>query len=111
MVGVHAVSAAAVAARRREIGIRAALGASRREVVALVLRTGLAPVVAGLAAGAVIAVVAGDAVGGMLFGVKPGDPFSLAASAATLTAAAVLANLVPALRAANVDPIAALRVD
>jgi ABC-type antimicrobial peptide transport system permease subunit len=47
----------------------------------------------------------------MLFGVRPGDPVSLAAGAATLAAAAVLANLVPALRAANVDPIAALRVD
>jgi putative ABC transport system permease protein len=111
MVGVYAVSAAAVAARRREIGIRAALGASRREVIALVLRTGLAPVLAGLATGAAIAVVAGDALGGMLFGVRPGDPLSLAAAAATLAAAAVLANLVPALRATRVDPIAALRVD
>jgi predicted permease len=111
MVGVYAVSAAAVAARRREIGIRAALGASRRDVIALVLRTGLAPVLAGLATGAAIAVLAGDALGGMLFGVKPSDPFSLAACAATLSAAAVLANLVPALRAASVDPIAALRVE
>jgi ABC-type antimicrobial peptide transport system permease subunit len=58
-----------------------------------------------------VAVLAGDAIGGMLFVVRPGDPFSLAASAASLTAAAVLANLVPALRAANVDPITALRVD
>ena len=73
MVGVYAVSAAAVAARRREIGIRAALGASRREVIALVLRNGLAPVLAGLAIGTAIAVLAGDALGGMLFGVTPGD--------------------------------------
>ena len=77
MVGVYAVSAAAVAARRREIGIRAALGASRIEVIALVLRTGLAPVLAGLATGAAVAVLASDALGGMLFGVSPGDPFSL----------------------------------
>ena len=111
MVGVYAVSAAAVAARRREIGIRAALGASRREVIALVLRTGLAPVLAGLATGAAAAVLAGDALEGMLFSVKPGDPFSLAAGAGTLAAAAVAANLVPAVRAARVDPIAALRVD
>ena len=111
VVGVYAVSASAVAARRREIGIRAALGASRREVIALVLRTGLSPVLAGLATGAAVAVVASDAVGGLLFGVTPGDPFSLAAGAATLAAAAVLANLVPALRAARVDPIVALRVD
>ena len=111
MVGVYAVSAAAVAARRREIGIRAALGASRREVIALVLRTGLAPVLAGLATGAAVTVLIGDALGGILFNVSPGDPFSLGAGAATLAVAAVLANLVPALRAARVDPIAALRVD
>lgn len=111
MVGVYAVSAAAVAARRREMGIRAALGASRREVMALVLRTGLAPVLAGLATGAAVAVLAGDVLGAMLFRVRPGDPFSLAAGAAMLTAAAVIANLVPALRAASVDPIEALRVD
>jgi putative ABC transport system permease protein len=110
-VGVYAVSAAAVAARRREIGIRAALGASRREVIALVLRTGLAPVLAGLATGAAVAVLIGNALGGMLVGVSPGDPFSLGAGVATLAVAAVLANLVPALRAARVDPIAALRVD
>ena len=74
-------------------------------------RTGLAPVLAGLVTGAAIAVLVGNALGGMLFGATPGDPFSLAGGAATLAAAAVLANLVPALRAARVDPIAALRVD
>ena len=80
-------------------------------MIALVLRTGLAPVLAGLATGAAVAVLAGDALGGMLFGVRPGDPFSLAAGAATLVASALLANLGPALRAGSVDPIAALRVD
>jgi predicted permease len=111
MVGVYAVSAAAVAARRREIGIRAALGASRREVVTLVLRTALTPVLGGLATGIAVVVLAGGALRRVLFGVQPGDPVSIAAAVATLAIAAVLANLIPALRAANIDPVAALRVD
>jgi putative ABC transport system permease protein len=109
MVGVYAVAAAAVAARRREIGIRAALGASRSNVIGLVMRTGLVPVLAGLATGIIVAVLGGDALAGMLFGVRPGDPLSLTAGATTLAAAAVLATVVPALRAATVDPITALR--
>ena len=111
MVGVYAVSAAAVAARRREIGIRAALGASRREVVTLVLQTGLAPVVAGLAAGVSVAVFAGGGLRGLLFGVEPADPLSITAGASALAAAALLANVVPAVRAARVDPVTVLRVD
>ena len=109
VVGVYAVSAAAVASRTREIGIRAALGASRRDVIGLVLRSGLSPVLAGLAAGAAVAVLSGRALSGMLFGVAPGDPLSLAVTIATLATAAVLALLLPALRAAKVDPIVALR--
>jgi predicted permease len=110
-VGVYAVSASAVTSRTREIGIRTALGASRREVIGLVLRSSFAPVLAGLAAGTVVAVVSGPALSGMLFGVAPSDPVSLAAGIVTLAAAALLANGVPALRAANVDPIVALRIE
>ena len=111
MVGVYAVSAAAVAARRREIGIRAALGASRRQVINLVLGTALMPVLGGLATGIAVVVLAGGALGGMLFGVQPGDPLSIATAVATLSAAALLANLLPAVRAVAVDPVATLRVD
>jgi ABC-type antimicrobial peptide transport system permease subunit len=100
-----------VAARRREIGIRAALGASRREVITLVLGTALMPILCGLATGIAVVILAGGALRRMLFGVQPGDPLSVAAAVATLLVAAVLANLVPALRAANVDPVVALRVD
>jgi putative ABC transport system permease protein len=110
-VGVYAVSAAAVTSRTREIGIRAALGASRRDVINLVLRSGLSPVLAGLAAGTGAAIVSGEAMSGLLFGVTPRDPLSLAAGVMTLASAALLANCVPALRAANVDPIVALRIE
>jgi putative ABC transport system permease protein len=111
IVGVYAVSAAAVAARTREIGIRAALGASRRAVIQLVISSGLVPVVAGLVAGVAVAIVAAEALSGLLFGVTPSDPFSIAAGVATLAAAALFANIVPALRAVRVDPIIALRIE
>ncbi|HXW06941.1 MAG TPA: ABC transporter permease [Vicinamibacterales bacterium] len=110
-VGVYAVSAAAVASRTREIGIRAALGASRRHAVGLVLRSSVAPLLAGLVAGAVIGIGSGEAVSGALFGVTPGDPVSLAVGLATLTSAVLLAHVVPALRAVRVDPVVALRHD
>jgi putative ABC transport system permease protein len=108
-VGVYAVSAAAVSARTHEIGIRSALGASRLEVVGLVLRDGLSPVGAGLAAGVAVALVAGRALAGMLFDTGSADPVSLAAGVGTLALAALIANLVPIRRAVRVDPIDALR--
>ena len=111
VIGVYAVSASAVAMRTREIGIRAALGASRREVIALVLRGGLTPVMLGLIAGAFGASFSGRAVSGMLFGITPQDPASLAVVAITLTAAAFVASYLPARRAGKVDPISALRAE
>jgi putative ABC transport system permease protein len=111
VVGVYAVSAFAVTARTREIGIRAALGASRRDLIGLVLRNGVSPVLGGLAAGTAIATVLAPALSGMLFGVTPHDGVSLAISLAALACAALLANIVPARRAARIDPIVALRVE
>ena len=111
VVGVYAVSAFAVTTRTREIGIRAALGASRRDVVGLVLRNGLSPVLGGLAAGTGAAVILSPALSGLLFGVTPHDAASLAISLAALAGGALLANVVPAVRAARIDPIVALRVD
>jgi putative ABC transport system permease protein len=111
VVGVYAVSAFAVTARTREIGIRSALGASRRDVTGLVLRNGVAPVLGGLAAGTAIAVMLAPGLSGMLFGVTPHDGKSLAISLAALASAALLATLVPARRAARIDPIVALRVE
>jgi predicted permease len=111
IVGVYAVSAFAVTARTREIGIRAALGASRRDVVGLVLRNGASAVLAGLAAGTAATVVLAPALSGMLFGVTSYDLMSVAISLAALASAALLANIVPARHAARIDPIIALRVD
>jgi putative ABC transport system permease protein len=108
-VGVYAVSASAVAMRTREIGIRAALGASKGEVVRLVLQAGLSPVVLGLIAGTAAALLAGPAMASLLFEVTPHDPASLAIVAVTLTTAALVASYVPARRAGKVDPIIALR--
>ena len=111
VVGVYAVSAAAVAARTREIGIRAALGASRRGIMRLVLRGALVPVLLGVVAGSGAAALSGRALRGVLFGVTVGDPASLTFTAVTLICAAVLASYVPARRAAEVDPLEAIRVE
>jgi putative ABC transport system permease protein len=108
-VGVYAVSASAVSMRTREIGIRAALGASKGEVIGLVLRSGLAPVLLGLIAGTAGAFFSGRALASLLFGVTPRDPASLAIVAVTLTTAALVASYLPARRAGKVDPIIALR--
>jgi putative ABC transport system permease protein len=110
-VGVYAVTAAAVTSRTREIGIRSALGASRREVIALVVRGSLSPVLAGLVSGCLAAIVSGPVLSGLLFGVTPADLLSLLATAATLGVAALLATWIPAVRALHIDPIVALRVE
>jgi putative ABC transport system permease protein len=110
-LGVYAVSAAVVSARTREIGIRSALGASRAGLLGLVLRAGLWPVAAGLAAGLAVALLVGETLSGLLFEVAPGDPVSIGAGIATLAAAGVIANLVPAVRALRIDPVRALRCE
>jgi ABC-type antimicrobial peptide transport system permease subunit len=111
VIGVYSVCASGVAARTREIGVRTALGASKGEVVGLVLREGVTPVVIGLVAGAAGVFVLGRAAASLLFGVAPHDPVSFAMAAATVMAAALVASYVPARRAGKVDPIVALRVE
>ena len=111
VVGVYAVSAFSVTARRREIGIRTALGASRRHLIGLVLSTGVPPILGGLAAGTGIAAILAPALSGMLVGVTPHDGTSLAVGPAALAAAAFLANVLPARRATRIDPLVALHVE
>ncbi len=107
--GIYGVMAYGVAQRRREFGIRAALGASPRDLVKLVGLHGLKLAAAGTALGLAGARAAWSLLSGMVYGVQPGDPRLLAATAALLLIVAMTACTVPALRAMRVDPNQALR--
>jgi predicted permease len=110
-IGMYGLLNYSVIRRKREIGVRMALGASRRGVIRLVVREAMWMVVPGIALGAVGAWAASRFVRSMLFGVKPLDPWVLAASAGVLLATAVIACLLPARRAAAVHPMEALRME
>jgi predicted permease len=110
-VGLYGVLSYTVARRRREIGVRIALGAGRRAVVGLVMREAMALVVAGLALGAVLASLTSRLLERVLFGVRPGDPLVLVAGCVVLVIAGVTAAYLPAARAASVDPMQALRTE
>jgi ABC-type antimicrobial peptide transport system permease subunit len=109
VIGLHGVLAFVVARRTREIGIRVALGAQRNGVVRLVVREMLLVILLGLVAGATAAYLAGRYVETQLFGVKASDWSVFAAGVLTLLTAALVASLAPALRAARIDPMRALR--
>lgn len=109
--GAYGVMSYSIAERTHEIGVRMALGASRSAVVAMVLREVSLPAGLGAAAGLAGAVAAGPLLRRYLFGVGPADPAALAAAAIAIGAAAFLAAFVPALRAARLDPLAALRTE
>ena len=109
VVGLYGVLTYFLAQRRGEIGIRIALGASRRRVVGGLLVEAVVMLLVGLAAGTGLALLAGREASSMLFGLKPWDPMVLAASALLLAIVTLLSSLVPALKAANVDPISSLR--
>ena len=108
-IGIYAVVAFVVAQRTREIGVRIALGARRRNVLMLVLGEGLATVVAGAVLGLGAAALATRALRTLVFGVTPLDPVSFALSPVVLVSVAALACLLPAVRATRVDPIVTLR--
>jgi putative ABC transport system permease protein len=108
-VGISSVLSYIVRGRRREIGIRAALGAETGDVLRLVVREGMIPAGLGIAAGAVAAMVASLSLERLVFGVSASDPVTLAAVAATLALVALLASLVPAYRASRLDPATVLR--
>jgi predicted permease len=110
-VGLYGVLAAMVSSRRREIGVRSALGAGPRQILWRVLATGLVPVMAGVGAGAVAAVGAGRVLASHLFGLAPLDPVSFSGAAAVLISVALAAALVPAWRATRVSPVEVLRED
>ena len=108
-VGIYGVMAYSVSQRTREIGIRVALGAPRREVLGLVLRQGLTLAAIGIAAGLAGALAVTRYLENMLFGLTPFDPSTFAAVSVLLAAIALIACYVPARRATRVDPIVALR--
>ncbi|HVS03829.1 MAG TPA: FtsX-like permease family protein, partial [Thermoanaerobaculia bacterium] len=108
-VGMYGVVAFSVAQRRREIGVRRALGAPGASVLDLVLRRGMALVAAGIALGLLAAMAATRLLSGLLYGVTPGDPGAYAAALLVVAAAGSLAAVLPAWRAIRVDPLEALR--
>lgn len=108
-LGLYGVIAYSVARRRREMGVRFALGARPREVVGLVIRDGMALVGTGLALGLVLAALAARLLSGVLYGTSALDPVAYGAATAVLVAIALIANGLPAARAAQVDPVTALR--
>jgi len=111
VVGVYGVVSFSVTRRTQEIGIRIALGAERGDIIKLVSRHGLRLVVAGVGAGAVVALVLTRAMGKLLMGVSAADPATYAVVATLLSAVALLACYIPARRATRVDPMVALRCE
>ena len=108
-VGLYGVMSYAVEQRTREIGVRMALGAARGDIVRMVLRGAFWQIGIGLGLGIPLAVLAGKLMKDQLFGVEPWNPVMLAAATGLLILAAVVASVVPARRAAGVDPMVALR--
>ena len=111
VVGVYGVKAYAVACRTREIGIRMALGAHRRDVFALIMRQGAMQTALAVVVGLLLSLGAGRILSQILYEVSPNDPFALIASSVMLAAAALLACFLPARRATRVNPITALRTE
>ncbi len=110
-LGVYGVAAYSVARRRREIGIRMALGAQPGEILGMILRGGLWLSLASLAIGGLAAWPLSHLLRGLLFGVSPVDPITLATVAALLTSVALIASWIPARRASRVDPVTALKYE
>ncbi|MGB6598606.1 MAG: ABC transporter permease [Candidatus Acidiferrum sp.] len=110
-VGIYGVMSYSVARRTQEIGIRIALGASRTNVLRLVVRQGMLLALAGSAAGIAGALLLSRLMTNLLYGVLPTDPATFASVALLLTVIALAANYIPARRAMQVDPIVALRYE
>lgn len=110
-LGLYAVKGHMVASRTPEIGIRMALGATRRNVLAMVFRQGAASTCAGLLIGVLLAIVLARLIRAGFYGVSPMDPVSIVATVTLLALVSLLAGYIPARRAARIDPMAALRCE
>jgi len=110
-ISLHGLLSYNVAQRRQEIGIRMALGAGRAAVLGLILREGLAIITVGIIGGLAGAVALTRLLRALLFDVSPTDPLTFVVVAAVLAGIALVATLLPARRAARVDPLPALRAE
>ena len=108
-IGLYGILAYSVSQRKREIGLRMALGAAQTTVLRLVLKQGMSLVGTGVLIGFLAALIAGQLLSKTLYGVKPSDPLSIGGAAVVLLIVAVLACYLPAHRASRVDPLVALR--
>ena len=110
-IGLYGVMSFATGNRTREIGVRMALGAERRNVLLMILRQGAWQIAAGLALGLGVAALLSRGLGILLFGVRPWDPAVFAVVVLSLAAAGTLASFIPARRATRIEPVEALRLD
>jgi ABC-type antimicrobial peptide transport system permease subunit len=110
-IGVYGVAAYAIAQRTKEIGVRVALGAARRDVRRLVLGQTLTPTLIGVSVGIGAAVLLTRLVASMVYGVTPLDPWTFAVAVAVLVTVALTGTWMPARRATRIDPIVALRYE
>jgi putative ABC transport system permease protein len=108
-VGIYGVTSYGVAQGRQEIGLRMALGADRGQVMRMMIRRGMSTIAVGLALGVVLALSLTRLMSGLLFAVRASDPLALGGAALLLTAAALFAIIIPARRAAKLNPMVALR--
>jgi hypothetical protein len=110
-VGVYAVLSYVVASRTREIGVRAALGASPRDVMRTVVVRGLLASLAGAGLGSALALAMGAKVEGLLFNISPRDPLAFGVAIGAVLLISLAATVLPGLRASRVDPLVALRAE
>jgi hypothetical protein len=109
VIGLYGIMSYSVAQRTSEIGIRMALGATRGKILMMIASESLSLLGVGLAVGIVLVIAAGRSVQALLFGLRPTDPLTLCLAMAGMTVVALFASLLPALRAAAVQPIQTLR--
>ena len=110
-VGLYGVMSFSVNQRTQEFGIRMALGAGAGDVFQLIVGHAVKLVAIGAAVGVAGALLSSKAIGSLLYGVKPADPWTFAAIVVVIAATALLASYLPARRAAKVDPLVAIRYD